>query len=70
MIQEAFKYGRDEVTDDPRSGRPITTRNDDNVKRVCKVLRLEGRLTIQKITDTINMAKFVVYGITIEDLQM
>lgn len=39
VIQEAFKYNRDEVPDEPRSGRLIPARRDDNVKRVYKVLR-------------------------------
>ncbi|UYV81463.1 hypothetical protein LAZ67_20001259 [Cordylochernes scorpioides] len=67
---EAFKEGRGEVADEPRSGRPTTARTDENVDRVLEVLRTDRRLSIQKIADTLHMSTFVVHGIVTEDLQM
>ncbi|EGI60235.1 FLJ37770-like protein, partial [Acromyrmex echinatior] len=52
---KAFKEGREEVADEPRSGRPTTARTDENMNRVCEVLRSDRRLSIQYITDTLNM---------------
>ncbi|UYV60373.1 hypothetical protein LAZ67_1000972 [Cordylochernes scorpioides] len=66
----AFKEGREEVADEPRSGRPTTARTDENVDRVLEVLRTDRRLSIQQIADTLHMSTFVVHGIVTEDLQM
>ncbi|UYV68186.1 hypothetical protein LAZ67_5003296 [Cordylochernes scorpioides] len=67
---KAFKEGREEVADEPRSGRPTTARTDEDVDRVLEVLRTDRRLSIQKIADTLHMSTFVVHGIVTEDLQM
>ncbi|UYV78357.1 hypothetical protein LAZ67_16001064 [Cordylochernes scorpioides] len=67
---KAFKEGREEVADEPRSGRPTTARTDENVDRVLKVLRTDRRSSIQQIADTLHMSTFVVHGIVTEDLQM
>ncbi|UYV69149.1 hypothetical protein LAZ67_6002594 [Cordylochernes scorpioides] len=67
---KAFKEGREEVADEPRSGRPTTARTDENVDRVLEALRTDRRLSIQQIADTLHMSTFVVHGIVTEDLQM
>ncbi|UYV70307.1 hypothetical protein LAZ67_7002482 [Cordylochernes scorpioides] len=67
---KAFKEGREEVADEPRSGRPTTARTDEDVDRVLEVLRTDHRLSIQQIADTLHMSTFVVHGIVTEDLQM
>lgn len=67
---KAFKEGREEVADEPRSGRPTTARTDENVDRVREVLRSDRRLSIQQIADTLHMSTFAVHGIVTEDLQM
>lgn len=67
---KAFKEGREEIADEPRSGRPTTARTDENVHRVCEVLRSDRRLSIQYIADTLNMSTFAVHGIVTENLQM
>ncbi|UYV63716.1 hypothetical protein LAZ67_2005414, partial [Cordylochernes scorpioides] len=66
----AFKEGREEVADEPRSGRPTTARTDENVDRVLEVLRTDRRLSIQQIADTLHMSTFVEHGIVTEDLKM
>ncbi|UYV63675.1 NOS1 [Cordylochernes scorpioides] len=67
---EALKEGREEVADEPRSGRPTTARTDENVDRVLEVLRTDRRLSIQQIADTLHMSTILVHGIVTEDLQM
>ncbi|XP_011699262.1 PREDICTED: putative uncharacterized protein FLJ37770, partial [Wasmannia auropunctata] len=67
---KAFKEGREEIADEPRSGRPTTARTNENVDRVRKVLRSDRRLSIQQIADTLHMSKFTVHRIVTEDLQM
>ncbi|UYV82391.1 hypothetical protein LAZ67_21001914 [Cordylochernes scorpioides] len=53
---KAFKEGREEDADEPRSGRPTTARTDENVDRVLEVLRTDRRLSIQQIADTLHIA--------------
>ncbi|UYV82647.1 hypothetical protein LAZ67_22000367 [Cordylochernes scorpioides] len=67
---KAFKEGREEVADEPRSGRPTTARTNENVDRVLEVLRTDRRLSTQQIADTLHMSTFVEHGIVTEDLQM
>ncbi|GFS75579.1 protein GVQW3 [Trichonephila clavipes] len=67
---KAFKEGREEVTNEPRSGRPTTARTEEKVDRVREVLRTDRRLSIQQIADTIHMSTFAVHGVVTEDLQM
>ncbi|UYV67491.1 hypothetical protein LAZ67_5000890 [Cordylochernes scorpioides] len=67
---KVFKEGREEVADEPRSGRPTTARTDENMDRVLEVLRTDRRLSIQQISDTLHMSTFVVNRIVTEDLQM
>ena len=40
-----FKEGKEEVEDDHRSGRPSTSRTDENVKRVRQKVQSDRRLT-------------------------
>ena len=44
-----FREGREDVEDDPRSGRPITSRTNENVKRVREKVRSDRRLTVRMI---------------------
>ncbi|GFU05144.1 protein GVQW3 [Trichonephila clavipes] len=67
---KAFKKGREEVADEPRSGRPTIARTEENVDRVREVLRTDRRLSIQQIADTLHMSTFAVHGIVTDDLQM
>ncbi|GFX77324.1 protein GVQW3 [Trichonephila clavipes] len=69
-VHKAFKEGRGEVADEPRSGRPTTARTEENVDRVREVLRTDRRLSIQQIADTLHMSTFAVHRIMTEDLQM
>ena len=41
-----FKEGREDVEDDPRSGRPTTSRTNKNVERVRKKVRSDRRLAL------------------------
>ncbi|GFX04040.1 protein GVQW3 [Trichonephila clavipes] len=67
---KAFKKGREEVADEPRSRRPTTARTEENVDHVREVLRTDRRLSIQQIADTVHMSTLVVHGVVTEDLQM
>ena len=41
-----FREGRADVEDDPRSGRPTTSRTNENVERVREKVRSDRRLIL------------------------
>jgi hypothetical protein len=47
---KAFKEGRENF-DDPRSGRPISSTNDQNVEEVRAVMVKERRLSVRMISE-------------------
>lgn len=65
-----FKEGREEVEDDPRSGRPSTSRTDDNVERVRQMVRGDRRLTVRMIASELAVNHDCVWKIITEDLGM
>ena len=65
-----FSEGREDVHDDPRSGRPTTESTDDNVARVRQVVRQDRRLTIRMIALELDMNREVVRKILTETLNM
>jgi len=67
---KALKEGREDVADEPRSGRPSTARTDDNVKRVRDVLNSDRRLSIQVIADTLKLSTTAVHGTVTKDFHM
>ena len=51
----AFKEGRENVEDDPRSGRPISSTNDQNVEIVGSVIAKDRRMSVRVIAgQTVN----------------
>ena len=50
-----FKNGRKEVEDDPKSGRPSTSRTDDNIARVKQLVRNDRRLTVRMIGEKLGL---------------
>ena len=65
-----FKEGIEEEDDDHRSGRPSTSRTDENVERVRQKVRSDRRLTVRMNTDELDMNNERVYRIITEDLGM
>ena len=47
---KGFKEGRESVDDNPRSGRPTTSKTDDCVARVRELIRANRRLTIRELS--------------------
>ena len=50
-----FKEGREKVEDDHRSGRPSTSRTNENAERVRQNVRSDRRLTVTMIADELGM---------------
>ena len=46
---KAFKEGRENVEDDPCSGRPISSTNDQNVEMVRAVIAIDRRMSVRMI---------------------
>jgi len=65
-----FKEGRQDVEDDPRSGRPSTSRTDANVERVRQAVRDDRRMTVRLIASELGMNRDSVWKIITEDLGM
>jgi len=65
-----FKEGRTSVDDDPRSGRPSTSKTDDNVANVREVIRSNRRLTVREVAEEVSISKTVCHEILTENLGM
>ena len=65
-----FREGREDVEDDPKSGRPTTSRTNENVERVREKVRSDRRLTVRMIVDELSMNSERVWRIITEDLGM
>ena len=68
--RKRFKDGREEVEDDPRSGRPSTSRMADNIERVKQMVHADHRLTVRMIAEELSINKDTVWSIIIEHLEM
>ena len=63
-----FKNGREEVEDDPKSGRPSTSKTDDNIARVKQLVRNDRRLTVRMIGEELGLNRQSVRKILRNDL--
>ena len=58
------------VEDDPKMGRPSTTRTDENITRVKQLVRSDRRLTVGMISDELSLNRESVQTILLHDLGM
>jgi histone-lysine N-methyltransferase SETMAR len=65
-----FRDGRASVNDDPRSGRPSTSTNDNNIERVRNVVRSDWRKSIQEISSEIGISVGSVHSILRKNLNI
>ena len=65
-----FSEGRDLVEDEPRTGRPTTSKTDVNVERVKSLVRSDRRLTIRLVAEQLNLNKSIVHDVLKNNLQM
>jgi len=52
-----FSEGRESVTEVERSGRPATSRNDENFAKVRQIVRENRRLTVRSIAEQVDIDK-------------
>ena len=48
-----FSEGRESVTDEERSGRPATSRTEENIAKVHHIVRENRRLTVRSIAEQV-----------------
>ena len=65
-----FQDGREDVEDDPRSGRPSTSKTDKNIEKVGVLVRSDRRLTIRMISNTVGIDKESVRQILHDNFNM
>ena len=62
-----FRDGREDIEDDPRSGRPTECRNDNNVEKISQLLLQNRHLLLRMLADEVNIGKDTVKKIVVED---
>ena len=67
---KAFIEGWEHVENDPRSGRPISSTNDQNVELVQAVMAKDRRLSVRMIAEETGLDKNAVHRIITEHLHM
>ena len=65
-----FASGRTDLEDDPKSGRPTTSRNEENIQKVKKLVRSDLRLTVRMLAEELGLRRESVRLILTEDLGM
>ena len=67
---KAFLDGRESVEDEPRWGRPCTSKTDENVTKVRDLVRSDRRLTVRMINSVLNLNRQTVHVILTLELGM
>ena len=65
-----FKNGEMSIEDQPRSGRPTTSRSDENVDTINVLIREERRRTIDQLCEMSGISWSSIQRILSEDLHM
>ena len=65
-----FVKGREDVEDDPKSGRPYTSTTDTNIEKVRQLVRKYRRLTIRVIAKEVGMDKETFRTVLVDTLGM
>ncbi|GBM62462.1 hypothetical protein AVEN_268752-1 [Araneus ventricosus] len=64
-----FRDGKEDVKDEPRSGRPPTSTTPDNIERVRRILADDRRLSLRMIAGELKISLDSVSNIIHEHLQ-
>ena len=63
---KSFLEGREQVENEPRAGRPSTSKTNDNVE----IVRSDRRLMLRMISSELNLSRFTAHQILTQDLDM
>jgi len=58
------------IEDEPRSGKPSTAKNDENIVRVRDLVRSDRRLTVRTMGEQLGSTQATVHRILTNDLEM
>lgn len=64
-----FKSGQESLQDDPRVGRPIDTRTEENIQKIAKILDSDKRISIRLLEDMTGIQKDTIHTILVQDLK-
>jgi len=67
---KAFSEGCESVKDEPRSGRPSTSKMGNSVEKVRALVRSDRRLTVRMIASELNLNHTTVHQILTQELAM
>jgi len=65
-----FAEGRESVTDEEKSGRPATSRTEENIANIRQIVCENRRLTVRSTAEQVNIDRETVRKILTEDLDM
>jgi len=65
-----FSERRESVTNEESSGRPATSKTEENIAKVRQIMRENRRLTVRSIAERVNIDRETVRKILTEDLDM
>ncbi|KAI6661691.1 hypothetical protein LOD99_9933 [Oopsacas minuta] len=67
---ERFDNGDEDLHDDPRPGRPTSSKTRSNIERVQTILDKDRRITLQDLEERVGMSKATLHSIITENLEM
>jgi len=67
---QRFKPGRTPIEDDPKSGRPSTSMDDDHVEKVLAVIRQNRRLNVCEVAEEVGICESSCHTILTEKRKM
>ena len=67
---KCFSEGRESVTDEERSGRPATSRTEENIANIRQIVHENLLLTVRSIPEQVNIDRETVRKILTEDHDM
>jgi len=67
---QRFKSDRTSIEDDPQSGRPSTSMDDDHVVKVLALIRQNRRLTVREVAEEVGICKSSCHQILTDKLKM
>lgn len=62
---KAFKTGREFVVDKPRSGRPSTSLNEENIEKVKELMLVNRTLSLREMARTLDLSHVSVKAIMV-----
>ncbi|KAI6657067.1 Histone-lysine N-methyltransferase SETMAR-like [Oopsacas minuta] len=66
---ERFDNGDEDLHDDPRSGRPTSSKTRSNIERVQTILD-DRRITLRELEERVGISKATLHSIITEDVEM